>query len=855
MLDRTRTCTLYLLLAPRTTAPVESHLPGLGPFPATRVETCVSSLGACAVPSPGATEGFCVGAAATTSLVSAFGARSRATSQTAQLFFSLDSGVSSCFFRDCTDLTPLRTPVTVALADPSVGPVVARSTNTLPCPVAPSGFLTGYYTPSFSRNLVDVNHLHDLSVVTTFPLDEPVASYTVSATGTPLATFHREPGSGLYSLHTGSRHIGSGLPHSLAPLPRSPAPSCTPCVEGRQCAAPHSSSFPPTMAPIQTLHFDVWGPSPVLGPRQERYFLIVVDDYSRYTMVFPLRQKADVPTVLEPWLLARGGVQALCGLCLHSDRGGEFSSTRLETFCQGRGIIQFCTLPASPQQNGVAEQRITLVMEVARTSMCHAGAPQFLLPQAVRYAAHQLNMWPSDARPRMTPISLWTGSPGVENDFRVWGSLAHVRTPGANKLSPRTRACVFLDFPLDSAGWVFYNPLTYEFFNSQDVTFDESVCYCRSHPHRGTEVFPPPLFLTLEPPTVAPVAPPPPFVSCPVRCVACHSAVVPPVVSSPCRVSRGAGGAVAEGEGAGAAGAGGVGSRGAGGVGMEVTPVEDTAASTRRPRPASPPSFPSVPQFPPRSSLWPVAAEHGVFLEAPGVSVVEVLVLGGIAAAAAAAAAAVAAAAGAVSVTAAGESRGGATAAAAKERVEEDSRPHQERVEQESRRQQQVQLQTQQERVEEESRPQQERVAQKSRLQQRVQLQPQKEREEEPQEQQQGQVLSQQTPEESLSSSQWTRRSLLSGAVSPKPRRSRYRVDGPFHLVLRSRVPPPPILSQPPESSLIVLHDPLSDYLRASRLVVSRVLSTLVTHPTAPLSSVSALVTTVAGFASSHRLD
>ncbi|CAI5996296.1 unnamed protein product [Closterium sp. NIES-64] len=41
-----------------------------------------------------------------------------------------------------------------------------------------------------------------------------------------------------------------------------------------------------------------------------------------------------------------------------------------------------------------------------------------------------------------------------------------------------------------------------------------------------------------------------------------------------------------------------------------VTPVGDTAASTRRARPASPPGFPSVPQFPPRSSLRPVVAEH-----------------------------------------------------------------------------------------------------------------------------------------------------------------------------------------------------------------------------------------------------
>ncbi|CAI7815282.1 unnamed protein product [Closterium sp. NIES-54] len=301
----------------------------------TAIEPCVSSLSACVVSSPVASEVHSVGAAATTRLVPALIAGSNATSPAARLSFTLDFGASSCFFRDCTNLTPLHTPVTVALADPSVGSVVAESTTTLPYPPAPSGFLTGYYTPLFSRNLVGVSHLHDLGVFTTFPLHELVASCTVGAPGAPLATFHRQPGSGLYSLHTGSHHTGSGqvklgqvaavlcdcrsgLQESLAPLPRSPAPPCTPCVEGRQRAAPHSSSFPTTTARLQTLHLDVWGPSPVLGPRQEHYFLIVVDDYSRYTTVFPLRRKADVPTVLEPWLLARGGLVTQALLVAHT---------------------------------------------------------------------------------------------------------------------------------------------------------------------------------------------------------------------------------------------------------------------------------------------------------------------------------------------------------------------------------------------------------------------------------------------------------------------------------------------------------------------------------------------------------
>ncbi|CAI7741481.1 unnamed protein product, partial [Closterium sp. NIES-54] len=204
-----------------------------------------------------------------------------------------------------------------------------------------------------------------------------------------------------------SRLLVSGLPRSLPPLPPSPAPPCLPCVEGRQLAARHSSSFPPTTAPLQTLHMDVWGPARVSGQGRERYFLLVVDEYTRYTMVFPLRIKGE-----------RFG-QDLPVLRLHSDRGGEFSSELLRDFCRGEGITQSFMRPASLQQNGIAERRIGLVMEVARTSMIHAAAPHFLWSFAVRYAAHQLNLWPRVSLSETSPTLRWTGKVGDASVFRV----------------------------------------------------------------------------------------------------------------------------------------------------------------------------------------------------------------------------------------------------------------------------------------------------------------------------------------------------------------------------------------------------------------------------------------------------
>ncbi|CAI7847292.1 unnamed protein product [Closterium sp. NIES-54] len=364
--------------------------------------------------------------------------------------FTLDSGASRSFFRDSTTLTTLSRPVAASFADPSGGPVLAHSSTVLPCPAALSGLLSGLHLPSFSTNLVSGADLQDAWVDQFTHGGQRVTHCTCSRTGRHLATFIRRPGSSLYTLTTApppvaasrsspesapcscrplahetllwhhrlghpslprlrgmaSRALVSGLPRSLPPLPPGPAPTCVPCVEGRQHAAPHSSSFPPTEAPLQTLHMD--------------------------------------------------------------------------------GIRQTFTLPASPQQNGIAVRRIGMVMDVARTSMIHAAAPHFLWPFAVQYAAHQINLQPRVSLTQTTPTLRWTGKVGDASAFRVWGSRAFVRDTTADKLSSRARHVL----------------------SSQDVTFDESVSYYRLFPHRtGSPPPPPPLFLAPGPPLVDPLPP------------------------------------------------------------------------------------------------------------------------------------------------------------------------------------------------------------------------------------------------------------------------------------------------------------------------------------------------------------
>ncbi|CAI7729988.1 unnamed protein product [Closterium sp. NIES-53] len=313
--------------------------------------------------------------------------------------FTLDSSASRCFFCDSTTVTPLTVLVPVTLADPSGGPIVMRGAIVLPCPAAPSGLLTGLHLPSFAKNLVATSVLQDQWVTVTQPVGELVAICTDSRTGEHLAAFNRRPGSGLYTLTTEStlvaetcqvaasvevalscscrllthqtllwhhrlghpslprlhdmhsRLLVSGLPMSLPPFPRLLAPPCLPCVEGQQCQRMKVSGSNPSVC---TSGIPVRGG--VRGPLGgERYFLLVVDDYTRYTTVLPLQSKADVRGVLIRWIhavrlqLRARFQQDLPVLRLHSDRGGEFYSHLLEDFSGAEGIVQSYTLPASPQ--------------------------------------------------------------------------------------------------------------------------------------------------------------------------------------------------------------------------------------------------------------------------------------------------------------------------------------------------------------------------------------------------------------------------------------------------------------------------------------------------------------------------
>ncbi|CAI7923413.1 unnamed protein product, partial [Closterium sp. NIES-53] len=352
--------------------------------------------------------------------------------------FTLDSGASCCFFRGSTTLTPLSALVPVRLADPSGGSVLARSSTVLLCLAVASGSLSGLHLPSFSTNLVSTAALQDAMVTTTTPGGQRVSICTCTRKGCHLATFTRRPGSSLYTLTTEPPQVAPSAQVSASgPV----APPCSCHLLSHQTLLWHHRLGHPSLPRLRGMHSRLLAsglprslpplpPSPAppyLPYDSERYFLLVVDDYTRYTTVFPLRSKGEAPDVLIPWIRAirlqlwERFHEDLPVLRLHSDRG-------------------------------------------APDWLSHGG----------RSYLHD----PCSCSPFFVAIC----GPG---------SRAFVRDTSADKLSSRAIPCVFLGFPPDTPGWQIYHPTSRRVLPSQDVTFDESVPFYCLFPYRTAPLPPP----------------------------------------------------------------------------------------------------------------------------------------------------------------------------------------------------------------------------------------------------------------------------------------------------------------------------------------------------------------------------
>nr|AAX95066.1 retrotransposon protein, putative, unclassified [Oryza sativa Japonica Group]ABA91624.1 retrotransposon protein, putative, unclassified [Oryza sativa Japonica Group] len=236
------------------------------------------------------------------------------------------------------------------------------------------------------------------------------------------------------------------------------------CLAGKHRRAPFAQEALHNATELLALiHGDLCGPITPATPSGNRYFLLLVDDYSRYMWLTLLATKDGAPAAIKRVQAAAERKSGRKLWALRTDRGGEFTVGHFTEYCAELGVQRELTAPYSPQQNGVVERRNQSVVGTARSMLKAKGLLGMFWGEAMNTAVYLLNRSSSKSIGGKTPYELWNGVPLA---------VHHLRVP---KLDDRSRPMIFVGYEPGSKAYRVYDPATRRVHVSRDVVFDKEA--------------------------------------------------------------------------------------------------------------------------------------------------------------------------------------------------------------------------------------------------------------------------------------------------------------------------------------------------------------------------------------------
>jgi transposase InsO family protein len=307
------------------------------------------------------------------------------------------------------------------------------------------------------------------------PMKGEVATLAKTTNSKALDLWHRRLG----HLHRAaiermsSAEMVSGLDLSHTPSDES---LCPECAIGKQYKLP----FPPVAVRaakrLELVHADLCGPFSTVSIGGKRYFLLLVDDATRYTWVYFLREKGEASAQIKEW---KAAVELETGdklKVLRTDNGGEFTSKEFEHFLAMAGIKHQTTAPYTPQQNGVVERANRTHVERMRAMLATGRVPKTFWTAAIKTSVYVGNRSATRALKDTTPYESYLNKKPSLGYFRTFGCLAYVYVPSERrgKMDDTGRVCRFIGYSETTKGYEFWSPGENKIIVSRHVLFDEN---------------------------------------------------------------------------------------------------------------------------------------------------------------------------------------------------------------------------------------------------------------------------------------------------------------------------------------------------------------------------------------------
>ncbi|GKC61704.1 retrovirus-related pol polyprotein from transposon TNT 1-94 [Tanacetum coccineum] len=102
---------------------------------------------------------------------------------------------------------------------------------------------------------------------------------------------------------------------------------------------------------LHLLYMDLFGPVKPQTISHNKYTLVIIDEYSRYTWVFYLQKNSDTADCIMSFIRKMENLNEVRVKELRSDNGTEFRNHKLEELFDEKGISQNISSPYTPEQN------------------------------------------------------------------------------------------------------------------------------------------------------------------------------------------------------------------------------------------------------------------------------------------------------------------------------------------------------------------------------------------------------------------------------------------------------------------------------------------------------------------------
>ena len=121
------------------------------------------------------------------------------------------------------------------------------------------------------------------------------------------------------------------------------------------------------------------------------YFLAFIDDFSRKTWIYFLRNKSDTFSRFKEFKALTKKKFGKFIKVLRSDGGGEYDSHEFLDFCKHHGIQRQFTTRYTQQHNGFVERKNQTIMNMAHSILSHKKLSNEYWDEVVGCSVYLLN--------------------------------------------------------------------------------------------------------------------------------------------------------------------------------------------------------------------------------------------------------------------------------------------------------------------------------------------------------------------------------------------------------------------------------------------------------------------------------